>query len=65
MTYVRILLHVIAGILLTNGWINEEIRDQIVNDPQIALGVQVALAAVFHVASLIWWRLAKRFGWKT
>lgn len=64
-TYVRILLHVVAGILLTNGWINEEIRDLIVNDPEVALAVQVALAAVVHGLTVLWWRIAKWRGWST
>lgn len=64
-TYIRILLHVIAGMLLTSGYINEEIKSLIVDDPAVANSVQLAVAAVAHGAALLWWRLAKRMGWKT
>jgi len=64
-TYIRILLHVVAGWLVTSGWINDEIKNMIVNDPQVAAGIQVLLAAIVHGASLVWWRIAKRFGWST
>jgi hypothetical protein len=61
----RLFILWLSGFLMGSGWINEEIRNQITNDPAIATAVQTALS---FVAGLIWlglWRLAKRFGWKT
>ena len=61
--YVRILLHVLAGWLLASGWINEEIKTLVTTDEQVALGVQALLAGIIHGISVVWWRLASRFGW--
>lgn len=63
--FIRIFLHVFAGWLLTNGYVNEELRDLISSDAGLADAVQVMLAVAVHIATLAWWRLAKRFGWKT
>lgn len=63
--YVRILLQVLAGYLLASGYINEEVKSLIVDDPTVAVGIQIALAAIVHAAGLAWWRIAKRLGWST
>lgn len=63
--YIRILLHVFAGWLLASGWINEEVKTLITTDDQVAFGVQAVLAAVVHGVTVVWWRVANRFGWAT
>ena len=63
--YTRILIHVLAGFLLASGWITEEIKTMLVDDPEVALGVQAVLAALVHGAGVVWWRISKRFGWAT
>lgn len=62
---VRIVLYVAAGWLSNSGYINEEIKSLITNDPEVAFGVQVALSGMIAGATAAWWRLAKRFGWAT
>jgi len=54
---VRIGLYVIAGWFIGQGF-DSDIVDYIKTDPEV-LGGAVA------IVSLIWWRLAKKFGWET
>ncbi len=63
--YVRILLYIVSGWMVSSGLINEEVKRIITTDPAIADGVQLVLAALVSSISLYWWKLAKRFGWKT
>lgn len=63
--YIRILIHVLAGWLLASGYINDEIKAMLTDDPQVALAVQAVLAAMVHGAGVLWWRLSKRMGWST
>lgn len=60
-TIARILLYILAGVLLNAGWVNDEIADFIRLDPDVQMIVGGAVAGV----TLVWWRLAKRFGWST
>lgn len=63
--WIRIFMYIVAGWLMSSGLINEEVRQLLTTDPDVAAAIQVALAAVLAAANVIWWRLAKRFGWKT
>lgn len=63
--YARIILYIIAGNLMASGWINDELRMVLTTDEEVAAAVQVALAGIVSGISWAWWRLAKRFGWKT
>lgn len=63
--YVRILIHVLAGYLLASGYINDEVKSLIVDDPQIALAVQALIAAAVHGVGVAWWKMAHRLGWRT
>ena len=60
-TIARIILYIIAGALLNAGWINDEIADFIGLDSDIQMLAGGALAGL----TMVWWRVAKRFGWAT
>lgn len=61
---VRIAMYFIAGWLQAKG-LPEGVASMIANDPGIADLVANILAAVVAVTALLWWRIAKRMGWKT
>ncbi|WP_319519710.1 hypothetical protein [uncultured Martelella sp.] len=63
--YVRILLYIVSGWMVSSGLINEEVKRIITTDPAVADGVQLVLAGLVSSISLYWWKLARRFGWKT
>ena len=60
-TIARILLYVVAGTLLNAGWISDEIARFIRMDPD----VQMLAGGGIGAMTLMWWRIAKRFGWST
>lgn len=62
---VRILLYIAAGWLSNSGYINEEIKSLITNDPEVAFALQVVVSGMIAGATAAWWRLAKRWGWQT
>lgn len=62
MVYTRILMRYLAGVLLAREIIPEWLADMIANDPEIAVGAGLLLAAVAEGA----YALARRIpGWKT
>lgn len=63
--YLRIILYIIAGHLASAGWLNDELRNLMWNDPDAVALIQGAIAGLPALGSLVWWRLAKRFGWST
>lgn len=65
MVHVRIILYILAGWLFASGHINDEIRQLMTTDPDVAALVQAGIAAVTAGVSWLWWQLAKRFGWST
>ena len=61
----RILLVWLAGYLFASGRINEELRDILTTDVEAAALAQAALSGFVTGLCWLWWRLAKRFGWRT
>lgn len=61
----RILLVWLAGYLFASGWINEELRDILTTDAEAAALAQATLSGFVTGLWWVWWRLAKRFGWRT
>ena len=57
----RIILYIVAGALLGAGWINDEIARYI----RVDADVQVLAGGVIAGLTVVWWRIAKRFGWAT
>ena len=60
-TVARIILYIVAGALLNAGWISDEIASYIRVDGDVQMLAGGAVAGL----TLVWWRIAKRFGWNT
>lgn len=63
--WVRIAIYLAAGWAFNSGYISDEVKRMITDDPEVAANVQMAISAVLAGASVLWWRFAKRFGWST
>lgn len=62
--FIRIALYVVVGWLASKG-LPREVAEIITTDPTILAVLSEALAGVVFVLTLLWWRIAKRFGWAT
>lgn len=62
---IRIILYIIAGYLLRGGWIPEDVAEQISNNEELVLLLEAGVGVVVTAGTVLWWRLAKRWGWKT
>jgi len=60
-TIARIILYILAGALFNAGWISDEIASYIRVDGDVQMLAGGAIASL----TLLWWRVAKRFGWNT
>lgn len=61
----RILVFIIAGYLSGAGWISEEVKTMLINDPEIASYVQSVLAGAVIGIGYLWRWIAKKRGWST
>jgi len=61
----RILLLWLSGWLMSSGWINDELQQMLLTDPDVAGALQVALSGATAGIWWAWWRLAKRWGLTT
>lgn len=61
----RILLLWLSGVLMSSGWINDELQQMLLTDPAITDALQVALSGAAAGIWWAWWKLAKRWGLKT
>lgn len=61
---IRIGLYVLAGYLAGKG-LPPAAGRIITDDPAMLMLVSDALAALIGALSLMWWRVARRFGWST
>lgn len=62
--FIRIALYILAGWLAGRGLPPEAVTI-ITSDPAVLAIASEALAAVVAGVALLWWRIAKRFGWST
>lgn len=62
---VRILLRVIVGALIARAWIDPQIGQSIVDDPDFAMLIEMLLAGIVWGATELWYVIAKRMGWAT
>jgi hypothetical protein len=63
--WIRIGLYILAGWLASSGLIGDEVKGIITTDPAVADSINLAVSAVIACGSVLWWKLAKRMGWKT
>lgn len=62
--FIRIGLYILAGWLAGRG-LPEPVAEILTNDPIFLSVISEALAAIVAGVALLWWRIAKRFGWST
>ena len=63
--FIRIALYMVAGWLYGSGYIGEEVRSLITDDPAVAGAIEAGIAALVAAVPLSWWRAAKRLGHPT
>jgi len=59
----RIVLFILSGWLTARGMPSD--LSAILQDPTVILGVETAVGVLLGAATFLFWRLAKRFGWRT
>ena len=60
---IRIALRYIAGALVFNGVLPDELGNSLMNDPQVIQVVNVGLGLAIASATEAWYFLARKFGW--
>lgn len=63
--WIRIALYMIAGWLYGSGYIGEEVKSLITDDPAVAASIEFGISALVAAVPLYWRRAAKRYGWAT
>jgi hypothetical protein len=63
--WIRIALYMLAGWLYGSGYIGDEVKSIVTNDPAVAGAIEAGVSALIASISLLWWRVAKRLGWDT
>lgn len=63
--WVRIALYMLAGWLYGKGLIGAEVQTIVTTDPTVAGTIEALIAGVIGGLPVLWWRLAKRWGWST
>jgi hypothetical protein len=63
--WIRIALYVATGWLYGSGYIGDEVKAILTTDPAVASGIEAGIAAIMGAVPVMWWRLAKKFGWST
>lgn len=66
--YIRILLGWLGAMLIGAG-VSENLITTAINDPNVisfveSISVEI-VGAIFLAAQVVWWKVAKRFGWST
>lgn len=61
----RILLRVIVGALIARAWIDPQIGQSLIDDPDFATLIEMSLAGIVWGATELWYVIAKRMGWAT
>ncbi|MBD9636073.1 hypothetical protein IB277_07170 [Ensifer sp. ENS07] len=63
--WIRIALYMIAGWLYGSGYIGEEVRSMITDDPAVAASLEAGIAALIAAVPLSWWQWARKAGHPT
>lgn len=63
--WIRIALYALAGYLYGRGYIGDEVRNIITDDPAVAGAIEAGIAAAIGAVPVAWWRWARRTGGAT
>lgn len=63
--WIRIALYAFAGWLYGSGYIGEEVRYIITEDPAVASAIEAAIVAAVGAVPVAWWQWARRTGGAT
>jgi hypothetical protein len=63
--WIRIALYLLAGWLYGSGYIGEEVKSLVTEDPAVAGAIEALISALITAPPIWWWRLAKKHGWHT
>lgn len=63
--WIRIALYLLAGWLYGAGYIGDEVKRLITEDPAVASSIEAGVFALISSANVAWWQWAKRRGWAT
>lgn len=62
---IRILLHILFGVLVTRGLMTQSVADMLRADPDVQVIIELVAGVAASAAAWGWYFLAKRFGWRT
>ncbi|MDW9463702.1 hypothetical protein GOA57_28085 [Sinorhizobium meliloti] len=60
--WIRIALYIVAGWLYGSGYIGEEVKSMITDDPAVAGAIEGGIAAAIGAIPVAWWQWAKKMG---
>lgn len=63
--WIRIALYMVAGWLYGSGYIGEEVRSMITDDPAVAASIEAGIAAAIGAVPVAWWQWARKMGMPT
>ncbi|UDF29959.1 UNVERIFIED_ORG: hypothetical protein LHK14_01170 [Roseateles sp. XES5] len=63
--WIRIALYLLAGWLYGAGYIGDEVKRLLTDDPAVASSVEAGIFALISSVPVAWWQWAKRRGWAT
>ncbi|WP_439616681.1 hypothetical protein [Shinella sp.] len=63
--WIRIALYLLAGWLYGAGYIGDEVKRLITDDPAVVASIETGVFALVSSLPVAWWQWAKRKGWAT
>lgn len=63
--WIRIALYLLAGWLYGAGYIGDEVKRLLTDDPAVASSLEAGVFALLSSLPVAWWQWAKRRGWAT
>ncbi|RDL51789.1 hypothetical protein BLJAPNOD_02930 [Ensifer sp. M14] len=63
--FIRIALYMVAGWLYGSGYIGEEVRSLITEDPAVAGAIEAGISMAVASIPVAWWQWARKMGHPT
>ncbi|MBC7148080.1 MAG: hypothetical protein H5U22_01770 [Rhizobium sp.] len=60
--WIRIALYMLTGWLYGSGYIGEEVKTLITDDPAVASAIEAAITTAIGAIPVAWWQWAKKTG---